>query len=71
MYIRDLPTYIGSILLRNHTWELHWYANDNDDNKGNNDNNNDGQQHTLNPYTYLICTTSFQMTFIFWSILSR
>ncbi len=39
-------TYLLSILLRNHMWELHWSAaaNNNDD---------DGQQHTFNLYIYL------------------
>ncbi len=45
-YVHTWSTHLLSILLRNHMWELHWYAdNDND--------NNDGRRHTLNLYIYL------------------
>ncbi len=46
-YVHTWFTHLHSILLRNHTWELHWNA-DNDD-----DDNIDGQWHTLNLYIYL------------------
>jgi hypothetical protein len=40
--VHTLSTYLLSILLRNHTWELHLSAdNDDDDNDDNNDNDND------------------------------
>ncbi len=52
--VHTWSTYLLSILLRNHTWELHCYAtadnddngdneddNDNDDDNDNNDNDND------------------------------
>ncbi len=41
LYVHTWSTHLHSILLRNHTWELHWYPDDND-------NNNNGQWHTLN-----------------------
>ncbi len=43
--IHTWSTYLLSILLRNHTWELHWYA-DNDDNDKE-DNSNDANPDTL------------------------
>ncbi len=53
-YVHTWSTHLHSILLRDHMWELHWYAAADDDD-GDNDN---GQQHTLNLYVYLILTFS-------------
>jgi hypothetical protein len=46
--VHTWSTYLLSILLRNPTWELHWYANadkDDDDNNNDNDNGNDNDNN--------------------------
>ncbi len=53
LYVHTWSTHLHSILLRNHTWELHWYAADDADANVNNDN---GWGHTLNLYIYLMET---------------
>ncbi len=48
--VHTWSTYLLSILLRNHTWELHCYAaasDDDDNNNANNDNDDDDDNNTL------------------------
>ncbi len=57
MYVHTWSTHLYSILLRNHTWELDWYAAaaaaGDDDDEDDDDDNDNRQQQTLNLYIYL------------------